>query len=177
MDRSLQEIYTQIWNEHVSETRNYCHAKLKGRPDDADDMLHDAFRLLWEKLINDGVPSNPKAWLLATVKNLAFTEYRHTERDKNNLSSAPFDETVYLPYSADDVAQILEKQELNAELCKALREELSDEERRLIKYEIIDEIPQAQIAELIGKNLSATKTQIFRLKHKLKKIRIEKEKF
>lgn len=177
MSDSLHKIYTDIWNAHVLEVRNYCNAKLKGRPDDADDILNDAFRLLWEKMLKDGVPPNPKAWLLATVKNLSFTEYRHTARDKNNLSSAPFDETVYLPYSADDVAQILEKQELNAELCKALREELSDEERRLIKYEIIDEIPQAQIAELIGKNLSATKTQIFRLKHKLRKIRIEKEKF
>ena len=175
MSDSLQKIYTDIWNAHVLEVRNYCNAKLKGRPDDADDILNDAFRLLWEKMLKDGVPPNPKAWLLATVKNLTLTEYRHTVRDKNNLSSAPFDETVQLQYSVGDISQTLEKEEMYDELIKVLTDELSDEERRLIKYEIIDEIPQAQIAELIGKNLSATKTQIFRLKHKLRKIKREKE--
>ena len=157
---SLQEIYTQIWNEHVSQIRNYCHARLMGRPDDAEDMLLDAFRLLWEKLITDGVPPNPKAWLVATVRNLSRTEYRHTAKDKNNLSSSPFDETVHLQHSADDIAVTLEKEELNEELWKALLEELSDEERRLIKYEAIDEIPQAQIAEILGKSLSSTKKPV-----------------
>ena len=175
MGDSLQKIYTDIWNAHVLEVRNYCNAKLKGRPDDADDILNDAFGLLWEKMLKDGVPPNPKAWLLATVKNLTLTEYRHIKRDENNLSSTPFDETVQLPYSENDISEMLEKEELHDELIKALTEELSDEERRLIKYEISDEIPQAQIAGLIGKNLSATKTQIFRLKHKLRKIRLEKE--
>lgn len=175
MSDSLHKIYTDIWNAHVLEVRNYCNAKLKGRPDDADDILNDAFRLMWEKMLKDGVPPNPKAWLLATVKNLTLTEYRHTVRDKNNLSSAPFDETVQLQYSVGDISQTLEKEEMYDELIKVLTDELSDEERLLIKYEIIDEIPQAQIAELIGKNLSATKTQIFRLKHKLRKIKREKE--
>ncbi len=176
MNDSIYEAYTEIWIDHVWEVRNYCNAKLKGRPDDADDILNNVFELLWEKMIKDGVPPNPKAWLLATVKNLMLTEYRNTARDKSNLSSSPFDETVKLYYSTGDISQMLEEEELHEELVKVLTEDLNDEERLLIKYEIIDEIPQAKIAELIGKNLSATKTQIFRLKHKLRKIKDEKEK-
>ena len=51
MNSSMQELlYTQLWNEHVQSIRNFCYAKLKGRPEDAEDMLQDAFGLLWQKI-------------------------------------------------------------------------------------------------------------------------------
>ncbi len=175
MNSSMQEIYTQLWHEHVQSVRNYCYSKLKGRPEDAEDMLQEAFALLWRKIITDGVPPNPRAWLLTTINNLSMTEYKHTSRNNKNISSVSLDGTVIL-YTDKDIAETLEKEELKAQLVKALTEELTDDERRLIKYETVDEIPQAQIAEILGQSLSATKMQIFRLKRKLRQIKKEKEK-
>lgn len=176
MSDSQERIYEEIWNKHVVAVRNFCYTKLSGRPEDAEDMLMSAFGLLWKKIVTDDVPPNPKAWLLATVNNLSYTEYRHTEKDKNNMTKAPLNETVALYYLVDDVAEVLEKEERNAELWKILLEELNNEERYILKCDTVDGIPQAQIAEMIGKNHGSTKAQIFRLKRKIKLSKKEKEK-
>ncbi|MBQ3499047.1 MAG: sigma-70 family RNA polymerase sigma factor [Clostridia bacterium] len=176
MNSSLQETYTQLWNEHVQSVRNFCYAKLKGRPDDAEDMLHDAFRLLWEKMLSEGVPPNPKAWLLATVNNLALIQYRHTECEKNNRTAEPFDEAVMQCVSVEDVAERVEKAEINEALWKVLLEELNDEERLMIWYDTVEGIPQAQIAELMGKSYNSTRVRIHRLRQRLRQIKREKEK-
>ncbi len=176
MSDSQERIYNEIWDEHVVAVRSFCYAKLSGRPEDAEDMLMSAFGLLWKKIVTDDVPPNPKAWLLATVNNLSFTEYRHTEKDKNNLTYAPLDETVTLYYLVDDIADVLEKEEWNTELWNILLEDLNNEERYILKCDTVDDIPQAQIAEMIGKNHGSTKAQIFRLKRKVKLLKKEKEK-
>lgn len=176
MNSSMQEIYTQLWNEHVQSIKNYCYSKLVGRPEDAEDMLQEAFRLLWKKIITDDVPPMPKQWLIKTVKNLARAEYRHTVKARENISSAPLDEVAYLHYSEEDVSQMLEKEEHNAEIWKAFDEELTEEEKRIIIYDKIDEIPQAKIAEIINQKPNTTRVKIHRANQKLDHIKQEKEK-
>ncbi len=177
MNSSMQEIYTQLWNEHVQSIRNFCYSKLKGRPEDAEDMLQEAFGLLWKKMITEGLPPNPKAWLLSTVNNLARTEYRHTAKSKEKLSSAPFDETVvHTNYSAEDVVQTLEREEHNAKLWKAFDEGLTKEEKQIIIYDTVQEIPQAEIAKIINKNPNTTRVNIHRAKQKLEHIKQKIEK-
>ena len=151
--------------------------KLKGRPEDAEDMLQEAFGLLWKKMITESLPPNPKAWLLSTVNNLARTEYRHTAKSKEKLSSAPFDETVvHTNYSAEDVAQTLERKEHNAKLWKAFDEGLTKEEKQIIIYDTVQEIPQAEIAKIINKNPNTTRVNIHRAKQKLEHIKQKIEK-
>ena len=156
--------------------RTFCYTKLSGRPEDAEDLLMAAFGLLWRKIVTDKVPPNPKAWLLATVNNLSYSEYRHTRKDNNNLTYAPFDETVSLYYTVEDVAEVIEKEEKNTELWKILLEDLNDEERYILKCDTVDCIPQAQIAEMLGKTHGSTKGQIFRIKRRIKLRKKEKEK-
>lgn len=171
-----QEIYTQIWNEHIQAIRNFCYAKLKGRPDDADDMLQEAFGLLWEKITTEGVPPNPKAWLMSTVNKLALTEYRHIRQNRDNLTSAPLDETIHAHRYVEDIAETLEKEEQNAELWKELNKNFTEKEKMIIKYDKIDEIPQAKIAEMLNKNPVSTRVRIHRLNQKLRQIKREIEK-
>ena len=177
MNSSMQKLlYTQLWNEHVQSIRNFCYAKLKGRPEDAEDMLQDAFGLLWQKIKNDDVPPEPKGWLVNTVKNLAYAEYRHTAKEREKLSSAPFDEASYRVNTAEDVVQTLEREEHNARLWKVFDEELTAEEKQMLIYDAVDEIPQAEIARKLNKNPSTTRVNIHRAKQKLghKKQGIEK---
>lgn len=176
MNSSMQEIYTQLWNEHVQSIRTYCYSKLKGRPEDAEDMLQEAFGLLWQKIITDDVPPKPKRWLFKTVKNLACAEYRHTAKNRESLSFAPFDESVYMHCSVEDVAQTLEKEEHNAQMWKAFDEELTTEEKQIIVYDTVQEIPQAEIAKIINKNPSTTRVNIHRAKLKLGNIKQKIEK-
>lgn len=176
MNSSMQELYIQLWNEHVQSIRNYCYSKLNGRPEDAEDMLQEAFGLLWQKIITDDVPPNTKAWLFSTVKNLARTEYRHTAQARENLSFAPFEEELYRHYSVGDVSQMLEKEEHNARMWKAFNEELTSEEKQMILYDTVEEIPQAQIAKIINKKPGTTRVNIHRAKRKLGNIKKKIEK-
>ena len=176
MNSSLQDIYTEIWNKYSQDIRTCCYSKLKGRPEDAEDMLQEAFKLLWGKMVADEVPPNPKAWLIVTVKNLSYTEYRQTQKEQNNISYDSFNETVQLNYIADDVADTLEREERNAELWRILLEDLSNEERYILKCDRLDDVPQAEIAERLGKNHGSTKAQIFRLNRKVRLLKKEKEK-
>lgn len=176
MDNSLKETYNQIWNDHVKSVRNLCYAKLQGRPEDAEDMLQEAFGLLWKKMINDHVPSNPKAWLFTTVKNLAYEEYRHTSKEKENRYGAPLNEAIYMPRYSEDISGTLEKEEENAKYWKALDEGLTNEEKVIITYDKIDGVPQAKIAQMFGKKPGSTRVQIHRLNKKLARIKQEAEK-
>lgn len=176
MNSSMQEIYIQLWDEHVRSVRNYCYSKLKGRPEDAEDMLQEAFGLLWQKILTDDVPPEPKRWLFKTVNNLAYAEYRHTAKARENLSSAPFDETVHINNSAEDVVQTLEREEHNAQLWKAFDEGLTKQEKQIIIYDTVQEIPQAEIAKIINKNPGTTRVNIHRAKHKLDNIKQKIEK-
>lgn len=167
MNSSMQELYTQLWNEHVQSIRNLCYTKLQGRPEDAEDMLQEAFGLLWQKIVTDDVPPEPKWWLIKTVKNLSCAEYRHTVKNRENLSFLPFDEALYKQYSVEDVAQTLEREEHNSEMWKAFDEGLTQEEKQIIIYDTVEEIPQAQIAKMINKKASTTRVNIHRAKQKL----------
>lgn len=174
MNGSMQEIYIQLWNEYVQAVRNYCYTKLRGRPEDAEDMLQETFGLLWKKLITDGVPPNPHAWLLQTAKNLARSEYRHTSKDRQNLSAAPIDETVTASRYVEDIAETLERQEHNARILKILDEDFTREEKQIIIYDKVDGIPQAKIAELMNKSSVSTRVRIHRLNQRLNQIKQEK---
>lgn len=176
MNSSLQETYNQIWNDNVKSVRNLCYAKLKGCPEDAEDMLQEAFGLLWKKMLYDRVPQNPKAWLLITVKNLAYQKYKHNAKERDNRSSAPLDEAVYLPRHTEDITDTLEREEKNAKLWKALDEGLTNDEKAIIIYDKIDGVPQAKIAQMFGKKPGSTRVQIHRLNKKLNRIKQKAEK-
>lgn len=176
MNDSLQEIYNQIWNDHVQSIRNFCHANLQGRPEDAEDMLQDAFGLLWKKMLKGDVPKKPKAWLMTTVKNLSYEEYRATAKKRDNCSDTPWDEAVYLPRYTEDINDTLEREAESEKLLKAIDEELTDSEKAMVVYDKVDGVPQAKIAQLFGKSPGSTRVQLHRLNKKLALIKQKKGK-
>lgn len=170
MNNSMQEIYTQIWNDNIQTIRAVCYAKLNGRREDAEDMVQNAFGLLWKKLLTGTVPPNPKAWLIKTVKNLSYEQYRSNAQNTDNISSTPVDEGFRTRYSDADVAQLLEQQEHSEALLKAFNENFTQEEKQIIIYDRVDGIPQAKISQLFCQKPGSTRVRIHRLKHRLQLI-------
>lgn len=174
MKESQKEIYARIWDENFVSVRRFCHAKLKNRPEDADDMLYHAFGLLWEKIVTDGAPPNPKAWLLATVNNLASMEYRRTARDTEYRTADGFDEILHTNRFTQDVAETYEREENNAELWRIVHEELTDNEKLLLHYSEVEGLSGEQISQKLGRNFNTTRVQLSRARSKLREIKLKK---
>src|SRR5512142_2861721 len=59
--------------------------RLLGDFDLAEDALHDAFRAALEQWTRDGVPANPRAWLVSTGRFKAIDQLRRHARSETPL--------------------------------------------------------------------------------------------
>ncbi len=73
--------------------------RLLGDFDLAEDALHDAFRIALEQWPRDGVPANPRAWLVSTGRFKAIDRLRRAERSDIPLEG-PVEQLVADPESA-----------------------------------------------------------------------------
>lgn len=82
--------------------------RLLGSLDVAEDAMHDAFRAAAQRWAEEGVPRNPRAWLVSTARFKAIDAFRRQakleashERVAENLHSAPAPAS---PESDDEVS-------------------------------------------------------------------------
>src|SRR5215218_7596655 len=72
---------------YVSESRRVLATliRLLGDFDLAEDALHDAFKAALEQWPKEGVPSNPRAWLISTGRFRAIDAIRRRSRFDTSL--------------------------------------------------------------------------------------------
>jgi len=104
---SSSENETERWRETIdavysSESRRVLATliRLLGDFDLAEDAMHDAFRAALEQWKRDGVPANPRAWLVSTGRFKAIDQIRH--RARFEISPEPLDEELALASSQED---------------------------------------------------------------------------
>ena len=76
---SIQETLNSVY---VSESRRVLATliRLLGDFDAAEEALHDAFRAALERWPRDGVPSNPRSWLVSAGRFKAIDAMRRNKR-------------------------------------------------------------------------------------------------
>ena len=89
--------------------------RLLGNFDLAEDALHDAFRAAMEQWPRDGMPANPRAWLISTGRFKAIDAIRRRGRFE-----APLDEDLERPLRTP------------ADPTEQDREDIQDDRLRLI---------------------------------------------
>lgn len=161
MSDSQKEIFTKIWHEYRSEMCRFCYANLKGHNGEVEEIVEKAFYLLWKKMSEDETPPVPQAWLYKTIDNLIKMEYRRQKKDNKYLDFG-FDLCANLQYVVD-LDEEMAQQELNRELIKAVNEELTDDDRELIKYLFLENKPHREIAAILGISENAVKQRRFRM--------------
>ncbi len=67
--------------------------RLKGDFDAAEEALHEAFRIALERWPEDGVPANPRSWLISTGRFKAVDSMRR--RARFDASQAEISERLY----------------------------------------------------------------------------------
>ena len=172
MSDSLKEICTAMWFQYEPELRKFCRAKLIGYSDDADDVLSKTFQIFWAKLLKDGVPPYPEKWLYITANNLIRQEYDNHKKIHDNETS--FEHHEFYVSSMDNVDDNMAYEQLYPELAAEIRDKLTDDEKRILKLAVIDDLSYAEIAEIMGLTEDAVKQRKFRIVRKLQKLKAEK---
>ena len=174
MNDTLKEVYEQIYKEYYQEMKKHSHSKLRCHYEDAEDVVQNAFKLLWARILKDGVPLSPQAWLHKTIGYLVKMQYRQYEKDKMCVPLTLNEETN-LSFTLD-IDEKMATEQLYDELWKLYQEELNDEEKTLIKYSIFEEKEYKEIGKIMELSVTAVKQRRYRLMRKTHQMSERKKK-
>ena len=135
-----ERVFEQMFREHAAHVRNFIYSKC-GNPDQADDLVQDAFVKLWNNCAKVPV-FKVKSFLFKVVKNAFFNEL---DRQKVALKySKSKGETVNL----EDPSFLLREKEFQSELDRAINK-LSEKDREVFLLNRIEKLKYKEIAELL----------------------------
>lgn len=146
---------------------------ITGRPEDAEDVLQDAFLGAFEHLGDFRGDSRFCTWLARIAINAGLMRLRKMRGDK----SMPIDEAVNergktLPREfrewQPDPEQIMAQGELRAILQQAVRT-LSPSRRAIFMLRDVEDLSNVETAELLGLPVTTVKTHLHRGRRQLRK--------
>lgn len=145
-----------IWIEHKNELRNFIYKRVKDE-DLTNDILQEVLIKVYNFCISKSGVKNIRSWLFQIAQNTIIDNYRR--QSKFIQQEAEFD-------LADEDENMAFKDAVNYIL--PMLDFLPEKYAEPLKLADIDGLKQADIAQKIGLNLSATKSRIQRARQLLK---------
>ena len=128
----------------------------------AEDILHDAFIIIFTSLKNLKDDSKLEGWMITIVRNLALRYLKCTEKNEVPLSRLGLE-------IEEDVD---EEKNIELELLLSAIESLPEGNREIFKLSVLDGLSHKEIGELLGINPHSSSSQLFRAKKMLRSILI-----
>jgi RNA polymerase sigma-70 factor (ECF subfamily) len=122
---------TALVRKHTAEMARYARARVKD-PDDADEIVQEAFVAAWTSRERFAEQSSPRTWLFAILKNKLADHYRRTYRQGIKVSGAADSDDQLLeglcsnqgtwihPPGSDNALLVSEEEQRNEALDQAL---------------------------------------------------------
>ncbi|GHT47052.1 hypothetical protein FACS189454_09080 [Planctomycetales bacterium] len=117
-------------------------------PNDADDLVQDAFLQLVKRSPSQGKPEQPVAWLFQTVRNAAIDNHRKAERRQKHETAAA--RSVWFETPPDTA--------VDSDEMTAMLDSLTSEQREIVVARIWGGLTFDEIAELT----KTSRTTVFR---------------
>ena len=143
---------------------------LSGSPADADDVVQEAFLRAF-RFFDGYEGDNPRAWLLAIVRNTWFTEWR---RQHNRADATPYDDSLnvddQLPGWADESGEDPEKlavRQDETELVHRALATLPVEYREVIVLRELEDMSYRDVAAVAGIPLGTVMSRLSRARRLL----------
>ena len=143
---------------------------LSGSPADADDVVQEAFLRAF-RFFDGYEGDNPRAWLLAIVRNTWFTEWR---RQHNRADSTPYDDSLnvddQLPGWADESGEDPEKlavRQDETELVHRALATLPVEYREVIVLRELEDMSYKDVAAVAGIPMGTVMSRLSRARRML----------
>ncbi|MDT0648263.1 RNA polymerase sigma factor [Zunongwangia sp. F260] len=151
------EVYfNRIFEENYPRVMGLCFGYVSGNEDLAKDLAQEVFLKVWQNLNNFKGESKIATWIYRITVNTCLQELRR----KNHVS-------LKIDMAAEVTANQNEKESRFAEMYRCINK-LSPENKSIILLEL-EEVPQQEIANIIGISHRAVRTRIHRIKEQLSK--------
>ena len=154
--------FRSVYTTHHAAVRNYCFRRLA--PADANDAIAGVFLVAWRRI--DSVPGGdatlPYLYGIArnTVAN-ALRSNRRKDRLDGKVSALPVE------FAQSPESQVVQREE--ARRILGVLDQLSDTEQELLRLKAWEQLPNAEIAEVMGLSLRAVDSRLSRARRKLER--------
>ena len=154
--------FRNLYDEHHRAVLAYFLRRLDS--DSAYEATEDVFLVAWRKL--DTIPEGERslAWLYSVSRRVLANHRRGSAR-RRRLRHRLADEGVTAGQSPES---IVVRKEAHEELLTALAH-LSDSDQELLRLAIWEELPHADIGDLLGCSVGAVDVRLHRAVHRLEK--------
>lgn len=162
------EAFSFLYERNVSRIYNYIYYRI-GSDADAEDITSRVFYRAFGHIntyVDKGVPFS--AWLYRIAHNLIANWHRDTHRRKE----VPLEDQIELPIKADHPERAMEKTQEVEQLLQGIRR-LSPDRQQLLILKFVEDLSNAEIADIMGKSEGAIKSLYHRA---LIALRVEMEK-
>lgn len=147
------EAFSYLYEKNVTRIYNYIYYRI-GSASDAEDITSRVFYRAFGHInsyVDKGVPFS--AWLYRIAHNLIANWHRDNLRRKE----VPLEDHLDLPHKADQPERMLEKNQEMALLLKAIRR-ISADRQQLILLKYLEDLSNAEIAQIMGRSEGAIKS-------------------
>jgi len=164
MDHAL---FTQLLESNRDRVYNQAFYCLRD-PEDAQDVTQEAFVKLWRNYENIA-PDKAAGWLMRVNHNLCIDLIRRRQSQRKNFGYPDPDVLERLPdvESGNRIEETLRLDQQQRTLLDAM-DTLPPETRSVMMMHYFQEMKLQEIAEVVGKTVSALKVQIHRARKSLR---------
>jgi RNA polymerase sigma-70 factor (ECF subfamily) len=165
-----EDAFTELYQRHLGYVKAVGRAIL--HKDDLDDMCQDTFVLAFTRLDSFEGNSRFRTWITRIAINQCLMILRKERQTSNGDSHLIQVETESVGDSFASADRNLEGVPLRLDLDRLLRV-LQPFKRRVLEMAYLEEMPEQEIAEVLGVPVSCVKGTIHRAKRQLRKIHEE----
>lgn len=158
-NHNLQDLIAN-YNEFVDRIFRFIYLKTSNR-ETAEDLTSDCFMSAIKYMQTNRV-DNVRAFLYKIARNKVIDYYR----EKGRVIYS--DEAVAAHEGADDYDSFVNRQD--AKMAREAMKHLDDGTREILTMRYIEDLPMAEIGEILGKNTVAVRVRIFRALRKMRDI-------
>ena len=160
MKKGTRKEFENLYRQHYQKVLRLCLGYVSGDKDLAQDLLQESFIKVWEHWDNFKGTSSRSTWLYRITVNTCLQELRMHKKYKK----AP-EETLKNYEATEETSLKKEKQFSQLYACMS---KLNKENQTILLLEL-EQIPQEEIAQIIGIKYNALRTRLNRIKSTLTK--------
>ncbi len=153
---SKEKDFQKIYKDHYAKVMRLCLGYMNGNEDLAKDLTQEVFLKAWQHLPNFRGNSTIETWIYRITVNTCLQELRKKKP------------VTLQPELISEETSITKEAEIRFTAMYRCINTLSTENKSIILLEL-EEVPQQEIAAIIGIGHQAVRTRIHRIKQQLSK--------
>lgn len=161
--KMADEMLSQAYKSYYSNIYRFCLTKLKNDIDNVEDVVQEAFLILYKKYLDGVKIEYVQAFLFKTTDLIIKNRYRELAKEQKQVS---IEEVVHIPSQNEDIDDRLTFEQYSRQISDAL----NDTDAELFSMRYVEELKIDEIAQRMDMTISAVTTRLSRIRIKLQKI-------